>query len=69
MLIKRGIDPRTAIWSVSTLPKFNIKDGPLDFLLKMWKSEKRNLLATLACYPLDLKSKGYLCIGTFLIDL
>ena len=28
-------------WLVKTLPKWIAKKGPLDYLYKLWKSEKR----------------------------
>ena len=39
MAIKAGRDPNQIIWSIPTLPKFDTKKGPLDYLYKLFKSE------------------------------
>ena len=65
MLEREGKDSENIIWSQPTLPKFYVKKGPLDFIEKMWKSECRNVTATLAVYP---KSK-VIDIGPYIIDL
>ena len=53
------------IWRVPTKPKFSIKKGPLDFIYKLWKSEKRIKPSTLV---IDPKSAEY-DIGPYCIDL
>ena len=65
MAINRGEDPKLIDWSVPTLPKFSKKKGPLDFIEKMWKSEARELPATLAVCPSD----KLIDIGPYVIDL
>ena len=51
MLKREGKDIENMIWSQPTLPKYYVKKGPLDFIEKMWRSEKRFVKATLAIYP------------------
>ena len=53
MAIRNGEDPKLKDWSVPSLPKFSAKRGPLDFIEKLWKSEKREANATLAVCPTD----------------
>ena len=54
MAIKDGKDPKLMEWSVPSLPTFSAKKGgPLDFIEKLWKSEKRKANATLAVCPTD----------------
>ena len=53
MSIRNGEDPKLKDWSVPSLPKFSIKKGPLDFIEKLWKSEKREVNGTLAVCPTD----------------
>jgi len=53
MAIKDGKDPKRMEWSVPSLPRFSAKKGPLDFIEKLWKSEKRKVNATLAVCPSD----------------
>lgn len=35
MAKKNGLKEKEMIWSVKTLPKFSVKNGPIDFVLKM----------------------------------
>ena len=53
MAIRRGEDPKLKDWSVPSLPKFSAKKGPIDFIEKLWKSEKREIIGTLAVCPTD----------------
>jgi hypothetical protein len=39
------------IWRVPTKPKFSKVLGPLDFINKLWKSEKRIKRSTLVIDP------------------
>ena len=64
-MIERGEDPRIYEWSVPTLPKFSAIKGPLDFIEKLWKSEARELPATLAVCPSD----KLIDIGPYVVDL
>ena len=65
MTIKEGKDPKLMEWSVPSLPKFSTKKGPLDFIEKLWKSEKRKVNATLAVCPND----KLIDIGPRVVDL
>ena len=65
MALREGKNLKDLIWSMPTLPKFSVKKGPLDFIEKMWKSQKRELEATFPISPLDDQIE----IGSFLIDL
>ena len=65
MAIKRCDDPEKLDWSVPALPRFSVKQGPVDFIEKLWKSEAREIPATLAIDP----SEGFIDIGPYVIDL
>ena len=41
MAIKKGINPKLITWSVPSMPKFVAKNGPLEFLFKLWKKESQ----------------------------
>jgi len=56
---------KNMIWRVPTKPRFSIKKGPLDFINKLWKSEKRIKPGTLV---IDPTSEQY-DIGPYCIDL
>lgn len=65
MALKKGEDLKIKDWLIPTLPKFSVKKGPIDFIEKLWKSEGRELSATLAICPSD----KVIDIGPKVIDL
>lgn len=65
MAIERGEDLNTKVWLIPKVPTFSIKNGPLDFIEKLWKYEGRELPATLAVCPRE----KIIDIGPKVIDL